>query len=124
MSNYNKGDMVQVVDGSYSLTIKDGDFCRSYGIDLMNRDFEVLHTDLKLPASSSDDQFNTMIIKAKDNNQIVYTQERMVIPSEKIIEPVIINFHITTSSNYNAEQFAKTIAEYLKNNNYKYNMGI
>lgn len=79
MSLFNKGDMVRVHDGSWSLAIENNEFRHAFGVELNNRDFEVLHTDLKLP-STDDDQFNTIIIKAKDNGQIVYTQDRMVKP--------------------------------------------
>ena len=54
MSNYNKGDLVQVVDGSYSLTIENGDFRHSYGVELTGRNFEILHTELKLPSTDKD----------------------------------------------------------------------
>ena len=79
MSNYKKGDLVRVFDGSWTLAIENSAFRHAYGVELTGRDFEVLNTDLKLP-STDDGQFNTMIIKAKDNGQIVYIQDRMVKP--------------------------------------------
>ena len=119
MSNYNKGDLVQVVDGSYSLTIENGDFRHSYGVELTGRDFEILHTELKLP-STDKDQFNTMILKAKDIGQIVYTQERMVKPVEKVVpevENVIqnITINITIDSKTDINDFVKELSSKMKN---------
>jgi hypothetical protein len=45
MSNYKKGDLVQVFNGSYSLVIENGNF-HSSGLELSGREFEVLYTDL------------------------------------------------------------------------------
>jgi len=119
MSNYNKGDLVRVVDGSYSLTIENGDFRHSYGVELTGRDFEILHTELKLP-STDKDQFNTMILKAKDIGQIVYTQERMVKPVEKVVpevENVIqnITINITIDSKTDINDFVKELSSKMKN---------
>ena len=117
MSNYNKGDLVQVVDGSYSLTIENGDFRHSYGVELTGRDFEILHTELKLP-STDKDQFNTMILKAKDIGQIVYTQERMVKPVEKVVpENTVqnITINITIDSKMDINNLMRELSSKIKN---------
>ncbi|HEY8889812.1 MAG TPA: hypothetical protein VIM70_06120 [Clostridium sp.] len=114
MSEFNKGDMVRVIDGSYSLGIENGDFKHVWGMNLIGRDFKVLHTDLKLP-STDDDQFNTIILRAMDDDQIVYTQERFVKSHIEIVKPIIINLTISSSESFNVEQFAKTIKDSLKN---------
>jgi len=86
---------------------------------LTGRDFEILHTELKLP-STDKDQFNTMILKAKDIGQIVYTQERMVKPVEKVVpevENVIqnITINITIDSKTDINDFVKELSSKMKN---------
>ena len=114
MSEFNTGDIVRVIDGSYSLGIVDGDFKHVWGMNLMGRDFKVLHTDLKLP-STDDDQFNTIILRAIDDDQIVYTQDRFVRLYAEIVKPIIINLTINSSESFNTEQFVKTIKDSLRN---------
>jgi len=112
MSNYKKGDLVQVFDGSYTLTLEDNEFRHARGLELTDREFEVLNTDLKLP-SVDEGEFNTTILKAKDNNQIVYIQEQMIKPCAKK-EPIVINVTINACDNFNAEQFTKQIENEFK----------
>lgn len=93
MSNYKKGDLVQVFDGSYTLTVEANQFRNARGTELTNREFEVMDTDLKLP-SSDEGKFNTTILKAKDNKQIVYIQERMFKPYVKKEENITYNITV------------------------------
>lgn len=92
MSNFNKGDIVEVFDGSWSLAVEDNKFRHSFGREMFRRDFEVLYTGLVLP-SSDVDEVNNIIIKAKDNGQIIFTQERFIKPKVKpaLLQPIIIN---------------------------------
>jgi len=113
MSNYKKGDLVQVIDGSWSLAIENGEFRSSCGIELGRRDFEVIGTDLKLP-STDDDQLNTIIIKAKDNNQIVYTQERFIKPIAKKAENITYNISLVINEDVDIEKFVEELHRKMK----------
>jgi len=115
MSIFKKGDLVQVIDGSYSLSIDNGEFEHAWGINLRDREFEVINTDMKLPSTDEDKgQFNTMIIKAKDNGQIVFTQERMVKPVTKKEDNIIYNITIIVGENIDADKLIEELERKLK----------
>jgi len=113
MSNYKNGDLVQVFDGSYSLTVEANQFRHACGTELTNREFEVMYTDLKLP-SSDKGKFNTIIIKAKDNNQIVYIQERMIKPSPKKVENITYNIILIIEEGMDIDAFTKELDRKIK----------
>lgn len=87
------GSKVKVIDGSWSLRLDNKKFERSYGIQLAGREFEVLHTDMKLP-STDDGTFNNTIIKDVNNNEIVFIQERFLREMPKS-QPIIVNIEAT-----------------------------
>lgn len=77
-----KGDIVLVTDGSYSLVVRDGKFEPYHGIQMLDRQFKVIETGMKLPAASSlSVQFNDTVIQALDNNETVFIQERFLKPA-------------------------------------------
>ena len=72
-----------------------------------------MDTDLKLP-SSDKGKFNTVILKAKDNNQIVYTQERMIKPSPKKEENITYNITVIIEEGMDVAKVVEELERKLK----------
>lgn len=79
MKKFKEGDIVQPCDGSYAVTInEDGLIEDIHGIQIIPRKFEIIGIDCDLPSRvSNQDERNNTILRALDNNQIVFIQQRM-----------------------------------------------
>ena len=80
MNKFKEGDIVKPHDGSYAVTInEDGRKEDIHGINIIPSKFEIIGIDCDLPARvSNPDERNNTILRALDNNQIVFIQSRMV----------------------------------------------
>ena len=77
MKRFKAGDIVVPHDGSYAMGIsEEGKLETVNGIQIVKRNFEVLSSECDLPARDSiiGPQRNSIILRALDNNQIVFIQ--------------------------------------------------
>ena len=81
MKIFKKGDIVKIHDGSYSQTItEEGRIEDTHGRQLTDRKFEVIATGCDLPGktyTAMSNERNNTILRALDNNQIIFIQSRM-----------------------------------------------
>ena len=73
------GEIVRVMDGSYSLEIADFTLKHVYGVDLQNEGkWSIIAINCDLPADNifNSNQRNNTIIKSLTHNRIVFIQER------------------------------------------------
>ncbi len=80
MKRFKKGDIVKPHDGSYVIGLsEEGQLETVSGLSITDRKFEVIATKCQLPASKScvGKEVNNTILRALDNNQIIFIQSRM-----------------------------------------------
>lgn len=110
------GSRVKVIDGSWSLKLDNKEFKHAWGIDLANREFEVLNINMKLPSYNyeekfKEDIFNDTVIKDINNNEIVFIQERLL---REIQKPREISVDIRAKINQNDINEIKNIIKELE----------
>ena len=85
----NKGDVVKVLDGSYSVKITDNGLEAEYGINLEKEGQIVVETGLSLPAStylSGRSQRNDTILRGVDSGQITFIKLAFCRPVKQFCE--------------------------------------
>jgi len=81
MKNFKEGDIVNVLDGSWSFTIINGELKHRYGYELTKKEFKILGLDCRLPTDDNDLSgipYNNVILINIDTQEIVFSQKRFL----------------------------------------------